>query len=104
MTSPPRKVREFIISPIQVSDREVEEAYKRDNTRSRCLRHRRPGKIRAKFNPTEQDLRSYFDARKDEFKAGERTRRVEYIFIPMKEVTRPFRSPMRELKKANESE
>ena len=99
-----RKVREFIISPIQVSDREVEEKYKRDNTKVEVVYATVDrDKIRAKFNPTEQDLRSYFDARKDEFKAGERTRQVEYIFIPTKEVAKTVPVTEEELKKEYEA-
>ena len=99
-----RKVREFIISPIQVSDREVEEKYKRDNTKVEVVYATVDrDKIRAKFNPTEQDLRSYYDARKDEFKAGERTRQVEYIFIPTKEVAKTVPVTDEELKKEYEA-
>jgi peptidyl-prolyl cis-trans isomerase D len=99
-----RKVREFIISPIQVSDREVEEKYKRDNTKVEAVYATVDrDKIRAKFNPTEQDLRSYYDARKDEFKADDRTRKVEYIFIPSKEVAKNVPVTEEELKKEFES-
>ncbi|HEY8461567.1 MAG TPA: SurA N-terminal domain-containing protein, partial [Blastocatellia bacterium] len=60
-----RKVREFIISSAQVSDREVEEKYKKDNTKVDvvyAIVDR--DKIRSKFNPTEQDLRAYYEAHK----------------------------------------
>src|SRR5215510_225560 len=99
-----RKVREFIVSPIQVSDREVEEKYKRDNTKVEVAYATVDReKIRSKFNPTEQDLRSYYDAHKDEFKADEKTRKVEYIFIPMKEVAKTLPVTDEELKKEYES-
>jgi peptidyl-prolyl cis-trans isomerase D len=99
-----RKVREFIVSPIQVSDREVEEKYKRDNTKVEAVYATVDReKIRSKFNPTEQDLRSYYDAHKDEFKADEKTRNVEYIFIPMKEVAKTLPVTEDELKKEYES-
>jgi peptidyl-prolyl cis-trans isomerase D len=98
------KVREFIVSPIQVSDREVEEKYKRDNTKVEAVYATVDReKIRSKFNPTEQDLRSYYDAHKDEFKADEKTRKVEYIFIPMKEVAKNLPVTEEELKKEYES-
>jgi peptidyl-prolyl cis-trans isomerase D len=48
-------------------------------------------------------LRSYYDARKDEFKAGDRTRQVEYIFIPTKEVAKTVPVTEEELKKEYES-
>jgi peptidyl-prolyl cis-trans isomerase D len=99
-----RKVRDFIVSPAQVSDREVEEKYKRDNTKVEVVYAAIDReKIRSKFNPTEQELRSYYDARKDEFKAGEKTRKVEYVFIPSKEVAKTVPVTEEELKKEYES-
>jgi peptidyl-prolyl cis-trans isomerase D len=95
-----RKVRDFIISPAQVSDREVEEKYKNDNTKVDIVYATVDrDKIKSKFNFTEQDLRSYYDARKDEFKAGDKTRKVEYIFIPTKEVSKNLPVTEDELKK-----
>ncbi|MBO0858537.1 MAG: peptidyl-prolyl cis-trans isomerase [Chloracidobacterium sp.] len=99
-----RKVRDFIISPAQVSDREVEEKYKKDNTKVDVVYATVDrDKIRSKFNPTEQDLRSYYDANKNQFKAGDRTRKVEYIFIPQKEVAKTVPVTEEELKKDYES-
>ena len=95
-----RKVHDFIVSPTQVSDREVEEKYKRDNTKVEVVYATVDrDKIRSKFNPTEQELRSYYDARKDEFKADDKTRKVDYIFIPMKEVAKTVPVTEEELKK-----
>lgn len=99
-----RKVHDFITSSIQVSDREVEEKYKNDNTKVEVVYASVDReKIRSKFNPTEQELRSYYDARKDEFKANERTRKIEYIFIPSKEVAKTVPVTEEELKKEYES-
>jgi peptidyl-prolyl cis-trans isomerase D len=99
-----RKVRDFIISPAQVSDREVEEKYKNDNTKVEVVYATVDReKIRSKFNPTEQDLRGYYDTHKDEFKASEKTRKVEYIFIPTKEVAKTVPVTEEELKKEYES-
>lgn len=98
------KVSDFIISSIQVSDRDVEEKYKNDNTKVEVVYATVDReKIRSKFNPTEQELRSYYDARKDEFKADDRTRKVEYIFIPMKDVAKTVPVTEEELKKEYES-
>src|SRR5262245_35023371 len=99
-----RKDRDFIIPPTQASDREVEEKYKRDNTKVEVVYATVDrDKIRSKFNPTEQELRSYYDARKDEFKADEKTRKVDYIFIPMKEVAKTVPVTEEELKKEYQS-
>jgi peptidyl-prolyl cis-trans isomerase D len=99
-----RKVRDFIVSPTQVSDREVEEKYKNDNTKVDVVYATLDrDKIRSKFNPTEQDLRSYYDAHKDEFKAGDKTRKVDYLFIPTKEVAKTVPVTEEELKKEYET-
>jgi peptidyl-prolyl cis-trans isomerase D len=99
-----RKLRDFIVSPTQVSDREVEEKYKNDNTKVDVVYATLDrDKIRSKFNPTEQDLRSYYDARKDEFKAGDKTRKVDYLFIPTKEVAKTVPVTEEELKKEYET-
>jgi peptidyl-prolyl cis-trans isomerase D len=99
-----RKVRDFIVSPTQVSDREVEEKYKNDNTKVDVVYATLDrDKIRSKFIPTEQDLRSYYDAHKDEFKAGDKTRKVDYLFIPTKEVAKTVPVTEEELKKEYET-
>ncbi|HEX5081715.1 MAG TPA: SurA N-terminal domain-containing protein, partial [Blastocatellia bacterium] len=99
-----RKVRDFIVSPTQVSDREVEEKYKNDNTKVDVVYATLDrDKIRSKFSPTEQDLRSYYDAHKDEFKAGDKTRKVDYLFIPTKEVAKTVPVTEEELKKEYET-
>jgi len=99
-----RKVRDFLTSTTQVSDRDVEEKYKNDNTMVEVVYATVDlEKIRSKFNPAEQELRSYYDAHKDEFKATEPTRKVDYIFIPTKEVAKTVPVTEEELKKEYES-
>jgi peptidyl-prolyl cis-trans isomerase D len=99
-----RKVRDFITSPTQVSDREVEEKYKNDNTKVEVVYATVDReKIKSKFNFTEQDLQSYYEAHKDDFKAGDKTRKVDYIFIPTKEVAKNVPVTEDELKKEYES-
>jgi peptidyl-prolyl cis-trans isomerase D len=84
-----RKVREFLITAEQVSDREVEEKYKKDNTKIEVVYATLDlDKVRAKWTPSEQELRAYYDARKDEFKVGELTRKVDYLFIATKDVAK----------------
>ena len=99
-----RKVRDFLISAAQVSGRDIEEKYKYDNTKVEAVYATLDlEKIRSKFNPTEQELRSYYDAHKDEFKANAPTRKVDYIFIPTKEVAKTVPVTEEELKKEFEA-
>ncbi len=94
-----RKVREFLISATQVSDHDIEQKFKTDNTKVEVLYATvELDKIRSMFNPTEQELRSYYDARKDEFKATDPTRKVDYIFIPTSEVAKTVPVTEEELK------
>jgi peptidyl-prolyl cis-trans isomerase D len=84
-----RKVREFLIAAEQVSDREVEEKYKKDNTKIEAVYATLDlEKIRKDWTPSEQELRAHYDARKDEFKVTEPTRKVDYLFIATKDVAK----------------
>lgn len=83
------KIREFLISSMQVSDHDIEQKYKNDNTLVELVYALvEVDKIRSKFKPTEQELRAYYDAHKDDFKAAEPVRKVDYLFIPTKEVAK----------------
>jgi peptidyl-prolyl cis-trans isomerase D len=82
------KMRTYLASGVQVSDKEVEEAYKNANTKVEVVYATiDKDKIKDKPKPTDQELQAYYDGHKDEFKATEPVRKVEYIFIPTDKVT-----------------
>ncbi len=84
-----RKIREYLVSAEQVSDREVEEKYKKDNTRVEVVYATMDlEKVRKQWTPPEQELRAYYDSHKDDFKAAEPVRKVDYIFIATKDVAK----------------
>ncbi|MBK9314321.1 MAG: peptidyl-prolyl cis-trans isomerase [Acidobacteria bacterium] len=84
-----RKMRSFLSSSIQVSDRDIEEKFKRDNTKVEVAYATVDlDKIREKYNPSEEDLKSYYESHKAEFKATEATRKVDYIFISTDDVAK----------------
>ncbi len=81
------KVRSYLISGEQVSDKEIEESYKKDNTKvevAYAIVDR--DKVKDTFKPADEELKSYFEAHKNDFKADEPTRKVDYIFISTDEV------------------
>ncbi|MFN0086489.1 MAG: SurA N-terminal domain-containing protein [Blastocatellia bacterium] len=85
-----RKVRSYIISAEQVSEREIEEKFKRDNTKVDVVyatidleKVRKSG-----YKPSEQEMQAYYDAHKDEFKANEPTSKVDYIFVSTDDVAK----------------
>lgn len=82
-----RKVRNYLTSAEQVSDREIEEKYKKDNTKIELVYAAVDlEKVRSKYKPTEDELKSFYDSHKDEFKATQPTRKVDYIFVATKDV------------------
>lgn len=84
-----RKMRSFLSSSIQVSDRDIEEKFKRDNTKVEVAYATVDlDKIREKYTPSEEDLKSYYESHKAEFKATEATRKVDYIFISTDDVAK----------------
>ena len=82
------KMRTYLASGVQVADKEIEEAYKNDNTKVEVIYATiDKDKVKDKPKPTEQEMQAYYDGHKDEFKATEPVRKVEYIFIPTDKVT-----------------
>ncbi len=84
-----RKMRNFMTAALQVSDREIEEKFKRDNTKIDVTYATIDlDKVREKYSPTEEDLKAWYESHKGEFKATEATRKVEYIFISTDDVAK----------------
>lgn len=84
------KMRAYLASGVQVSDKEIEEEYKANNTKAEVIYasiDKDKIKETDKPKPTEQEMQAYYEAHKDEFKATEPVRKVEYIFIPTDKVT-----------------
>lgn len=99
-----RKIRAFLTSAEQVSDREIEEKYKKDQTTLELVSGLLDlDKVRKVYQPAESELQSYYDAHKDEFKVSELTRKVDYIFIPTDEVQKTINVPDEELKTSYET-
>jgi peptidyl-prolyl cis-trans isomerase D len=85
-----RKVRSYLTSAEQVSDRDIEDKFKKDNTKVDVVyatidleKVRKSG-----FKPTDQEMQEYYNGHKDEFKANEPTYKVDYIFIPTDDVAK----------------
>ncbi len=81
------KMRSFLSSGAQVSDKEIQEAYKADNTKVEVIYATvDKDKIKDKPKMTEPELQAYFEAHKADYKATDPLRKVEYIFIPTDKV------------------
>src|SRR5262245_16452703 len=83
------KFRNFLSSGEQVSDREVEDKYKKDNTKiETAYTTINLEKVRKSYKPSEDELKAFYEAKKGEFKASEPTYQADYIFIPSDEVAK----------------
>jgi peptidyl-prolyl cis-trans isomerase D len=93
------KLRTYLMSPAQVSDRAVEEEFKQNSTKvATVYAVVEKDKLQDKLQVSEADLRAYYDAHKDEFKAGDVVRKVEYLFIPTDKVAESLKLTDEELK------
>lgn len=82
------KMRNFLQAGAQVSDKEIEEEFRNNGTKVEVVYATiDKDKIKDKPKPSDQELHAYYDAHKDEFKATDPVRKVEYIFIPTDKVT-----------------
>ena len=75
-------LRSFITAGVEVDPKDIEADYRRSNT-STSVRwvELDPQKFSDKVQVSEPDLRTYFDAHKDEFKIATEQRRARYIFV-----------------------
>lgn len=76
------KLRAFVTASINISDDEVREEFKRRNT-SFDVNYvsLTADKLAAKIQPSDEELRSYFESHKTEYRYLEPQRKVRYVFI-----------------------
>lgn len=94
-----RKIRSYLTSAEQVSDHDIEDKFKKDNTKIDVVYATVDlDKVRSKYNPTDDELKAYYESHKDQFKAGAPTRKVEYVFVASKDAEKLVTIPDSELK------
>ncbi len=97
------KVRNYLASAEQVSDREIEETYKKDYTEVELAYALVDNeKVRSRLKLTDEELRAYYESHKDQFKATEPVRKVEYIFIPTDKVAETIKLTEQQLREEYE--
>ena len=76
------KLKAFVTASVNVSNDEVEEAYKRENTKF-DLHYAvvDTAKLAEKIQPTDDELRSYFEQHKTEYRILEPQKKIRYLFI-----------------------
>jgi len=77
-----KKLQAFLNASVNVSDEEIEEEYKRRNTSFDVgYISLTTDKLAAKIQPTDEEMRSYFDSHKESYRFEEPQRKVRYIFV-----------------------
>jgi peptidyl-prolyl cis-trans isomerase D len=100
------KLRNYITSGVQVSQREVEEDYKRTNTKFDLSFVAIPDSNFDKTvaEPTDAELQAYFDGHKDEFRVTKDQRKVRYIYVSQDKAAETVPVSDEELKKEYDPE
>ena len=76
------KLRAFVTASVNVSDAEVEEEYKRRNTTFDVSYIALSAeKLAEKIQPSDEELRSYYESHKTDYRYLEPQRKVRYVFI-----------------------
>lgn len=82
------KMHDLLGAPAQVSDKEVEEKFVEDNTTVDVVYAQiDQSKVKDTLKFTEDELKSYYDGHKDEFKTTDKLFKAEYVFIPTDKAT-----------------
>lgn len=77
-----QKLRAFVTASVNVSDAEVEEEYRRRNTTFDVgYISLTADKLAAKIQPSEEELRSYFESHKTDYRFLEPQKKIRYVFI-----------------------
>lgn len=76
------KLKVFVTASVNVSDREVEDAYRREKT-TLDVNYvvLNEAKVAEKIQLTDEELRSYFEQRKTDYRLLEPQRKVRYVYI-----------------------
>lgn len=76
------KLRAFVTASVNVSDDEVREEYKRRNTSFDVgYISLSPDKLAAKIQPSDEELRSFYESHKTDYRYVEPQKKIRYIFV-----------------------
>ena len=94
-----RKLQAFLAASVNVSDEEIEEEYRRRNTSfDVSYISLTADKLAAKLQPTDEEMRSYFESHKEEYRFHEPQRKVPYIFVNTDKAGSKLQIPEADLK------
>lgn len=93
------KLRAFVSASVNVSDQEVEEEYKRRNTSfDVSYVALTQSKLAEKIQPSDEELRTYYDSHKDEYRYNEPQKKVRYVYVETEKAGAKLQIPEADLK------
>lgn len=93
------KLRAFVTASVNVSDKEVQEEYKRRNsTFDVAYIAVAADKLAAKIQPSDEEMRSYYESHKSNYRYFEAQKKVRYVFIDTEKVGSKLQIPDAEIK------
>jgi peptidyl-prolyl cis-trans isomerase D len=93
------KLRAFVSASVNVSDSEVEEEFKRRNTSfDVSYVALTTDKLATKIQPSDDELRAYYDSHKTDYRYLEPQRKIRYVFINTEKVGSKLQIPEADLK------
>src|SRR6185295_9442203 len=93
------KLRAFVTASVNVSDAQIEEEYKRRNTSfDVSYIALSADKLAEKIQPSDDELRSYYDSHKTDYRFLEPQKKVQYVFIDTEKVGSTLQIPDSDLK------
>ncbi|HEY0726236.1 MAG TPA: SurA N-terminal domain-containing protein, partial [Pyrinomonadaceae bacterium] len=98
------KLRAFVTASVNVSDAQVEEEYKRRNTSFDVSYVAvSADKLAEKIQPSDDELRAYFESHKTDYRYLEPQRKVRYIYVETEKVGSTLQIPESDLKQQFDS-
>jgi peptidyl-prolyl cis-trans isomerase D len=98
-----QKLRAFVTAGAQVSEAEVLDQYQRENTEfDLAYVSVTADDVAKKLNPSDEELRQYFDAHKTDYRFLEPQKSIRYLFINQEKVGQKLAIPDEDLRKEYE--
>lgn len=98
------KLRAFVTAGASVSEETVQQEWERENTKFELLFVPvLPTDLARKLTPTDEELASYYEGHKDEFRINEPQKKIRYLFINQAKVGEKLQIPDEELRKEYDS-
>ncbi len=97
------KLKAFVTASVRVTDEEVQENYKRSNT-AFDLTYVTLGaeQLAQRIQPSDEDLRSYYEQNKESYRIHEPQKKIRYVFIDQSRAGEKLQIPEEDLRKEYE--